>query len=741
MKPSKERANRGSPRAIRADGVASGTTKHHGAEEALRESQALMNAIVNSTPDMIWSVDPASFRLLNFNNSFRDYFFQQRGIRVQIGMRAEDILPTQDFIDQWNGFFQRALLEGSYVTDYVVSAGSNILQLTFNLLKRDGNVFGISVFGEDITERKHAEEELRRSQEELQSVLASIADYLWSADIDSQGRVTYRDYSPVVERITGRPPEFYMSGPDRWLSTIHPGDRPRLQAAVESVSTSQLPFMTEEYRIILPDETIRWVRDSVQVQWEEGRGRIDGVVSDITERKQAEQALRQSEATRREALLAAQMGVWEWTLASDSLTWDENLDRIAGRDPKLLVPSDQKAPQIFTPESLERLKAAVESTLLAGNPFELDLELVRPDGSKRWLIGRGEPLRNASGLITHLRGTVQDITERKQAEEALRQSEARFRTLIDKGPVAVGIGRNGVTIYVNQLYLEMFGIEKVDELVGRPIGEQWSPTSRAMIEELARQRSLGLPVPERYEVIGLRKDGSEFPVQVAVTMVDLPDGRATLAFLTDITERKTLEVRLQQAAKMEAVGRLAGGVAHDFNNLLTIINGYGELVLDRLNTDDPMRGHINEIMKAGDRAASLTRQLLAFSRQQVLAPQVLDLNTLVADVEKMLGRLIGEDIDLSVVRDSALGQVKADPGQIEQILMNLAVNARDAMPQGGKLVIETANVELDDSYADRHTVVAPGRYVMLAVTDTGIGMSAETQSHIFEPFFTTKEKG
>ena len=182
-------------------------------------------------------------------------------------------------------------------------------------------------------------------------------------------------------------------------------------------------------------------------------------------------------------------------------------------------------------------------------------------------------------------------------------------------------------------------------------------------------------------------------------------------------------------------------MAHDFNNLLTIINGYSELVLDRLHSDDPMRGHLEEIRKAGDRAASLTRQLLAFSRQQVLAPRVLDLNALVADVEKMLRRLIGEDIDLVMVPGPALGRVKADPGQIEQILMNLAVNARDAMPEGGKLVIETANVELDDAYARSHAVVTPGRYVMLAVSDTGIGMDAETQAHIFEPFFTTKEKG
>ena len=204
------------------------------------------------------------------------------------------------------------------------------------------------------------------------------------------------------------------------------------------------------------------------------------------------------------------------------------------------------------------------------------------------------------------------------------------------------------------------------------------------------------------ELINRRKDGKLYTEEMNIAPVRDARGEIThfIATKQDVTERKHLEEQFRQAQKMEAVGRLAGGVAHDFNNLLTIINGYSEMLLDGLNSNDPTRGHLEEIRKAGDRAASLTRQLLAFSRQQVLAPRVLDLNTLVADVEKMLRRLIGEDIDLAIVRDSALGQVKADPGQIEQILMNLAVNARDAMPQGGKLVIETANVDLDEAYAD-----------------------------------------
>ncbi len=516
---------------------------------SLRKSQALVNAIDESTCDMIWSVDPESFGLLTFNCNVRDYLFRHRGIRLQIGMRPQDLFPTQDFVDQWRGFYQRALAKGPYRTDYRVYAGSRTLELTFNLLGSDGKVFGISVFGKDVTEHKRAQEELRRSKEELQSVLASIPDYLWSADVDSGGRMTYRYYSPVVEKITGRPPEFYLPGPERWLSTIHPDDRPRLQSTVESICTGQLPQVTEEYRIVLPDGTVRWVRDRVHVRRQNGHIRIDGVVSDITEHHQAEEARQQSEAQLRDALLAAQIGAWRWTQATDTVTWDENLYRIAGRDPKLPAPANQETPQILTPDSWERVKAAGESALATGTPHELDLELIRPDGSKRWLIVRVAPGRDASGNVTQLQGTLQDITDRKRAEEALRESEERFRATFENAGVGMALlDMQGHPFKSNPAFRQMLGYSE-QEFSRMSFTEFTHPDDRDFGWRLYNELVAGKHDKYGIEIRYLKKGGGVVWGLSIVSLVKDMQGRPmyTIGMVEDITERKRAEEALRQS--------------------------------------------------------------------------------------------------------------------------------------------------------------------------------------------------
>jgi signal transduction histidine kinase len=259
----------------------------------------------------------------------------------------------------------------------------------------------------------------------------------------------------------------------------------------------------------------------------------------------------------------------------------------------------------------------------------------------------------------------------------------------------------------------------------------------------ALETCLASGTPYQLEVRAKVGDGSERIFWCEGIAADFANGPAPsiLAIFQDVTEQRIAEERSSQGERLAAIGRLTGGVAHDFNNLLTVITGYGDLLLARLSETDPARRYPEEIVKAAERAGRLTHQLLAFSRKQILQPQVLELNGIVTEIEKMLRRLIGEDIELSLNLSSDLGRIKADPGQIEQVLVNLAINARDAMSEGGKLTIETANVDLNETYARNHPTVQAGPYVMLAVSDTGCGMDKETQSHIFEPFFTTKELG
>ena len=378
----------------------------------------------------------------------------------------------------------------------------------------------------------------------------------------------------------------------------------------------------------------------------------------------------------------------------------------------------------------------------SGHPKRNIIETVKTAQGTRWLQTDKIPYLDEGGNVVGIIGFSVDITERKRAEEALRESEEHFRRFIENVPVGVyRTTPDGRVLMANPALLRMLGYDSWQELASRNLeGDSFEagyPRS-AFREQIEREGEVG-----GLEAAWKRRDGSVVFVRESARTFRTDAGRVLYydGIVEDVTERRRLEEQLRQAQKMEAVGRLAGGVAHDFNNLLTIIIGYSDLLLEKLSACDGMRPPVEEIKKAADRAASLTRQLLAFSRKQMLQPQLLDLNRLLTNVDEMLRRMIGEDIELVTHLPSGLGRVKADPGQIEQVIMNLAVNARDAMPQGGQLTLEAANVELDSSYVSSHESVLPGHYVMIAMSDTGIGMDAETQAHIFEPFFTTKGQG
>jgi two-component system cell cycle sensor histidine kinase/response regulator CckA len=361
---------------------------------------------------------------------------------------------------------------------------------------------------------------------------------------------------------------------------------------------------------------------------------------------------------------------------------------------------------------------------------------VHKDGRHIAALVGSAALEGTSECISY----VTDISGRKRSEEALRSSEERYRTLFDESPFPKFLFdfETHRFLAVNETAIRRYGFTR-DELLAMTL-EDLRPREDVPALLASPDGTVpGITGPRAWR--HRKKDGGLIDVEITVHKFGLEGRPCGLAVAVDVTERKRTDEQARQSQKMEAIGSLAGGISHDFNNLLSVILSYTGMIVEDLKQADPMRADLEEVLAAGKRAADLTRQLLAFSRQQVLQPRILDLNAVVGGVANMVRRLVGEDVDLTVRGDPALGTVSADPGQIEQVLMNLVVNARDAMPGGGKLTIETSNVDLDAAYAAAHAGVVAGAYAMLAVTDTGSGMTHATRARIFEPFFTTKERG
>jgi two-component system, cell cycle sensor histidine kinase and response regulator CckA len=610
-----------------------------------------------------------------------------------------------------------------------------------------GEVAGIIELTRDITPQREAEAALRESEEKYRLLVNNIPAVVFKGYAD--WNVDFID--DKIADLTGYDQEAFHSRRLKWRDLILPEDVAGVrQAFIRALRITK--SYVREYRIRHKDGRILWIQARGQIICD-ARGRMDyvsGVFFDITARRQAEDALKQSETSLAEAQRLAHLGNWEWDARENKSYCSDEVYCIFGVTPSEFDASFESFIACVHPADRSRVKLISEEAVAEGREFQIGYRVLRPDGSHRFVFETGRAYLDDQGQPLRAVGTIQDLTPLKQAQEALEESERRYRLLAENLTDVIFTTDLKLQVTYISPSVQLFTGYGPEEVHSRKLEQILTPASaelaaKVYAEELARdQEQPGAAHSRVMELEHFCKDGRTVWGEVRANLLRDPLGQVTgvIGVTRDITARRDLEEQLRQAQKMEVVGRLAGGVAHDFNNLLTAILGYAALLLNSMDPSASWRHDVEEIRKAGERAALLTRQLMAFSRRQVLHPKALDLNQVVDNLGKMIKRVIGEDIELEIVPGPDLGTVMADPGQIEQVILNLAINARDAMPHGGRLSIRASNAGLDQDYVRSHAEqIKPGPFVLLEVDDTGCGMDAATSSHIFEPFYTTKELG
>jgi len=606
------------------------------------------------------------------------------------------------------------------------------------------------------------------SPELLSTLLDSVCELIFLVTLD--GIIAYA--SPSSRQILGRPAQ-ELSG-NSLASLFHPNDSGVIRGHLREQFSQGLKSSTWRCRMQCKDGSWRWFeaksRDLTSVPGVEGiavslcdvtdqqrmeseRQVISEVVHSLNETANLDELLAGIHQALKKVLSADNCFVALHDAVTDSFTFPFFVDQVDVAPPPQRVGRSCTAfvfrtgSAMLIPQSeFDRLAAQGEVELVGSPaPAWLGVPLKTPNATIGVLVVQHYENENAYDMrdlefLDSVGGHIALAIERRRAEEALRKKEEMFRLLFSSNPLPTWVVDPETLRFleVNNAAVRQYGYS-LQEFRNMSVLDLRPEEDKATFLEYLREHD-GEPRHHgnwRHR----KKDGKVIKVETIAHELNYDGKRVHLLVAQDITERHLLEQQLRQSQKMEAVGRLAGGVAHDFNNLLMVIKGHTELLLNNLPSADQAKRKIEQIERAADRASSLTRQLLAFSRMQVLQPRVMNLNDVVEDMGKLLPRLIGEDIELVIRTAPDLGAIRADAGQMEQVIMNLAVNARDAMPGGGKLLIETSNTDLDSTYNDVHPIVRQGRYVLLAVSDNGIGMDAETQARIFEPFFTTKEQG
>jgi len=721
----------------------------HRVESALRDT-------VDQAEDKLWE-RKVRFRSLVENLNEAVFSVQTDGVIEYISPAITDILgyqPEEMFGKPYAVFFHPHDIPLIDVAFAKVLEGNDTVQ-KYRMLTRSGELRWVqismspmqvaaddSVYMQgvlmDITERKLVEEALSESEVRNDQLACQNRIIVWEVDVN--GLFTY--CSHVVENVLGYRPDEIVG--KKYFYDLHPEEGREVfkKLVLEGFSRKEV-FQGVENQVETKEGRIVWML-TTGIPLLDEQGELlgyRGSDADITDRKQAVDALLESEKKYRDLAENMEAILWEYDFHTDCWPYvSPQSERILGYAPEEWVNFDFWITHLHE-EDREEAVSFCKMQTLAGKAHDFEYRFHKKNGDVVWL-NDVVAVKMQDGQPVSLRGMITDITERKQSEELLRESESRFRYLFENAPLGHhSLDENGDILELNETWCKILGYIK-EEAVGRNFGEFVCPDLLSQFaENFSKFKSQGYSKGTEFEMI--RKDGSEVCVSIDGTIEHNPDGsfKQTHCVLRDVTDQKALEEQFRQAQKMDSIGRLAGGVAHDFNNMLQVILGYTDMALKETDPEATLYNDLTESRKAASRAAALTRQLLAFARKQTMTPKVIDLNETVCGMLMMLRQLIGEDIDLIWQPTAADTTVKMDPSQIDQILANLCVNARDAIAGVGKLKVETGTLTADAALCAMNTDFVPGEYVTLSVSDTGCGMDPKMLKYIFEPFYTTKGVG
>jgi two-component system, cell cycle sensor histidine kinase and response regulator CckA len=722
------------------------------AEEALRKSEAKYRALIENTHDIIYSLNRSgefSFVSQGWTRLLGHDVSEVEGKDFRVFVHPDDIEICEEFLQkvienqepQSDIEYRVIHVDGSY--RWHTSNG-------YPLLDNQQKFISFIGVAHDITGQKYAEVAIKDAHQRLLTVLDNINAIVYVIDMESYEILFVNQY---VRNMFGKAED------KKCWSVIHPDQTGPCDFCTNHELVDPEGNPTGIYRWELNNKkTKRWYdcHDSA-IKWIDNRIVKLQVAIDITDRKLAEEALRESEEKYRRITENISDVVWITDLNLKNIYVSPSIKRLIGEP--VAVNINRTMEQRFPPESLENIYSIIGEELEKENDPGIDenrtrvieAECYRTDGSTIWVSMNISFIRDENGKPIGFQGVTRDINDRKKAEEALLASEQRYREIFNATSEAIFIddAHTGKVLDVNEPMLRMYGYNSKEEVFAGNIGDfraNQAPYTEEEAKKITRAAVDGKK--QQFEWLAKKKNGELFPVEITLTRSLIGGHERVLAVVRDITcrkqeeqEREKLQLQFVQSQKLESIGRLAGGVAHDYNNTLMVIMGYTELAMEKISPNNPLYTYFEEILIAAQRSTEITRQLLAFARKQTINPSMLDLNRTIESMLKMLRRLIDEDINLVWVPKPQIWPVKMDTTQLDQVILNLCLNARDAIAGVGKIIIETKNITLDENYCSHHPGFFPGDFVLLAISDDGCGMDKGTLNNIFEPFFTTKDVG